>query len=141
MRRIITICVVLCAVLPPLVALAVDFPVERIIEPPKSYKMQSTWVDPVTFPHALHARHESCGHCHHMETDQSTKSGDYMACSFCHNKAEEPNKTGFYNAWHASSDRSCVGCHMIQPRDTDPAPPKACLSGCHKYGEEQGVIQ
>jgi hypothetical protein len=141
MKRVVLICAVLSAVLTAVGAAAFDIPVERAIEPPKSYKKRTTWVTPVMFPHSGHARHTACGHCHHMETDLSTKNGEYMACSFCHNAAEEKGKTGFYGAWHAQSPKSCIGCHMTRPSDTEPVPPKGCTTGCHKHGEEKGETQ
>jgi hypothetical protein len=137
MKRLLAILAAVCAAV-PLAAAALEFPADRIIQPPESYKRQSAWVGPVEFPHYRHTRHTSCGQCHHKETDQSTKNGEYMACGMCHNGPEKPNETGFYGAWHSQSDRSCVGCHMDQPLDTQPVPPKGCTTGCHQYGEEQG---
>lgn len=138
MKRFLAICIAICVAIPPLGAAALDFPVEMIIQPPKSYKRQTLWVGPVEYPHYRHTRHTSCGHCHHKETDRSTKNGAYMACGMCHNGPEKPNETGYYGAWHSQSDRSCVGCHMDQPLDMEPTPPKGCTTGCHKHGGEKG---
>lgn len=136
MKEILIVCLA-AVMIGPHAAAAADYPVRKIIRPPETYKTRSTWIGPVDFPHAVHARHTACGLCHHMETDRTTKNREYMDCSSCHNKEERPGETGFYGAWHSQSERSCLGCHMTRPVTDEGKPPRGCTTGCHKFGDEK----
>ncbi|GAB6178001.1 cytochrome c3 family protein [Desulfobaculum senezii] len=83
---------------------------------------------PVVFPHANHGDLE-CTACHHTWDGSS----DIMKCksSGCHDLY--PDKKGeqsYYRSYHASTERSCLGCHRIKRKAKEPYGPTSCKQ-CH----------
>ncbi len=111
-------------------------PVTISISHPDGVEPLTTWVEPVSFPHALHVEKAACLDCHH--TEEAVADGgvltEYAPCSDCHVESDRLDPMSFYAAWHAKSSMSCVGCHYEQHLAGQDKAPISCTKSCHKNG-------
>ncbi|MBG0790536.1 MAG: cytochrome c3 family protein [Desulfovibrionaceae bacterium] len=87
---------------------------------------------PVTLSHKKHEAEYGidCLVCHHKATSKDDIKG--CASEGCHtdaSKAAKKDPKGFYKAFHAKADASCLGCHKKEKK-AGKAAPVSCKD-CH----------
>lgn len=74
---------------------------------------------PVSFPHGKHEGSVDCMVCHHKGVSKGCTSN---GCHTDNSKAAKRDPAGFYQAFHARAENSCVGCHKVMKKNGKTVP-------------------
>lgn len=129
MKKSIFICLACAAllaafVLPSLLSATPAAPADMVISVPDGATATKA---PVAFSHTTGHANIECATCHHKWDG----AGDIVACSSCHNNMDDKKSDdSFYNAYHANTEASCVGCHKALKKAGEATGPTSC-NDCH----------